>query len=61
MIAKTSFGEVSKYARVRHPGITGMNDRTRIKQVYRVSGAPLDFWFPPKWKVNHRLPSPFDG
>ena len=47
------FCEVSKYARVRHPNVTGLNDRNRIKQVYRPSKSPIDFWFPPKWGVNH--------
>ena len=46
------FCEVSKYARVRHLGITGMNDRTRIKQVYRPSDNPIEYWFPPKWNIN---------
>ena len=49
------FCEVSKYARVRHPDITGMNDRTRIKQVYRPSDKLMEFWFPPKWKINNML------
>ena len=47
------FCEVSKYARVKHPDITGVNDRNRIKQVYRPSDKPIEFWFPPKWSVNH--------
>ena len=46
------FCEVSKYARVRHPDVAGVNDRNRIKQVYRPSGGPVDFWFPPKWGIN---------
>ena len=50
------FCEVSKYARVMHPEIRGANDRTRIKQVYRPSAKPLDYWFPPKWGINHLLP-----
>ena len=49
------FCEVSKYARVRHPDVTGVNDRTRIKQVYRPSDKPLEYWFPPKWGVNHLI------
>ena len=49
------FCEVSKYARVMHPEVTGVNDRTRIKQVYRASSKPLDFWFPPKWGINSLL------
>ena len=51
------FCEVSKYARVRHPDITGVNKRTRIKQVYRPSGGQIEFWFPPKWKINNLLPT----
>ena len=52
------FCEVSKYARVMHPEIRGVNDRSRIKQVYRPSAKPLDYWFPPKWGINHLLPKP---
>ena len=51
------FCEVSKYARVMHPDVPGVNDRTRIKQVYRASDKPMEFWFPPKWNINHLLPS----
>ena len=51
------FCEVSKYARVRHPDVTGVNDRSRIKQVYRPSGNPIEIWLPPKWGVN-QLVSP---
>ena len=47
------FCEVSKYARVKHPDVLGINDRNRIKQVYRPSDKPIEFWFPPKWGVNH--------
>ena len=50
------FCEVSKYARVTHPEIRGSNDRSRIKQVYRPSDKPLEYWFPPKWGINHLLP-----
>ena len=52
------FCEVSKYARVKHPEIRGVNDRSRIKQVYRPSEKPLEYWFPPKWGINHLLPKP---
>ncbi len=47
------FCEVSKYARVKHPQVTGVNGRSRIKQVYRRSNKPMEMWFPPKWGVNH--------
>ena len=50
------FCEVSKYARVKHPEVRGMNSRSRIKQVYRRSDKPLELWFPPKWGINHLLP-----
>ena len=50
------FCEVSKYARVRHPDVTGVNDRSRIKQVYRPSNKPIEYWFPPKWGINSSLP-----
>ena len=53
------FCEVSKYARVRHPDVTGLNDRSRIKQIYRPSGDPIEFWFPPKWAINSLLPARF--
>ena len=50
------FCEVSKYARVRHPDVTGVNDRSRIKQIYRPSNKPIEYWFPPKWGINNSLP-----
>ena len=52
------FCEVSKYARVKHPEIRGANSRSRIKQVYRPSENRLEYWFPPKWGINHLLPKP---
>ena len=52
------FCEVSKYARVAHPAVTGVNDRTRIKQVYQPSGDPIGFWFPPKWGINSMVLTP---
>ncbi len=51
------FCEVSKYARVTHPDVTGVNVRSRIKQIYRASANPLEFWFPPKWGINNLLPT----
>ena len=52
------FCEVSKYARLRHPEVKGVNKRTQIKQVYRLSKEPLDYWYPPKWGINHLIPQP---
>lgn len=50
------FCEVSKYARLKHPEVKGLGDRTRIKQVYRPSEKPLEYWYPPKWGINHLIP-----
>ena len=49
------FCEVSKYARVKHPEIQGTSKRTRIKQRYRPSANPIDYWYPPKWGINDQL------
>ncbi|MFG3490013.1 nucleotide kinase domain-containing protein [Streptomyces sp. NPDC047972] len=46
------FCEVDKYARVAHPDIAGISGRSRIKQTYRSSAAPVPAWFPPKWGLN---------
>lgn len=50
------FCEVSKYARLKHPDVKGIDGRSRIKQIYRPSGKSLEYWFPPKWGINHLLP-----
>lgn len=50
------FCEVSKYARVKHPDVKGTSERTRIKQRYRPSTSPIDYWYPPKWGINDQLP-----
>ena len=52
------FCEVSKYARVQYPDIKGVTDRKRIKQIYRPSRRPIAYWYPPKWDINHLIPSP---
>ena len=46
------FCEVDKYSRVVHPASPGSSNRTRIKQKYRPSTAPLSQWYPPKWNLN---------
>ena len=51
------FCEVSKYARVKHPDIRGVSGRKRIKQFYRASKTPIAYWYPPKWGINHLIPS----
>lgn len=50
------FCEISKYARVAHPEITGIANRTRIKQIYRPSYRPLPTpKFPTRWRL--QMPS----
>ena len=51
------FCEVSKYARVSHPGVRGTNDRRRIKQQYHPAPQGIEFFYPPKWGINHLVPS----
>lgn len=47
------FCEVSKYARVAHPEVTGVAGRERIKQGYRGSAGPMERpTFPPRWGLS---------
>ena len=52
------FCEISKYARLAHPEITGISGRTRIKQQYRarLPEAVVTPFFPPKWRLSVSLP-----
>lgn len=49
------FCEVDKYARVKHPEIAGITQRTRIKQKFRPSFSPISYWYPPKWGLNELI------
>jgi hypothetical protein len=49
------FCEVDKYSRVKHPEFAGLTGRTRIKQKYRKSTEPIQFWYPPKWELNNAI------
>jgi len=49
------FCEVDKYSRVKHPEIAGITGRTRIKQKYRNTPTPIQFWYPPKWNLNDQI------
>jgi hypothetical protein len=51
------FCEVDKYARVVHPQIQGVGNRTRIKQRFRPLTDRVPAWFPPKWGINDRIAS----
>lgn len=47
------FCEISKYARVAHPEVRGIADRTRIKQTYKPSAKlALPPMYPPKWRLH---------
>jgi len=45
------FCEVDKYARVYHPEFNVKGTRSQIKQRFRPNSGPIDYWFPPKWKI----------
>ena len=49
------FCEVDKYARVAHPQIAGRTGRTRIKQRFEPILKPIEFFYPPKWKLNEKI------
>jgi hypothetical protein len=49
------FCEVDKYARVVHPQVQGVGNRTRIKQRFRPLTDRVPAWFPPKWGLNDRV------
>jgi hypothetical protein len=47
------FCEISKYARVAHPDIGGIANRTRIKQSYRQNARPIPKpTFPQRWGID---------
>lgn len=45
------FCETDKYSRVKFPQLT--SNRIRIKTKYKRSLAKIDFFYPPKWKINN--------
>jgi hypothetical protein len=49
------FCEVDKYARMRHPEVEGIGQRTRIKQKFNWNPTPIEYFFPPKWGLNERV------
>ena len=49
------FCEVDKYSRVAHPEFDS-GGRRRIKQRFSPHNPPISYWFPPKWKINERIP-----
>lgn len=49
------FCEVGKYARVKHPEVTDISGRTRIKQKFKISDTLPTPWYPPKWGINEKI------
>ena len=42
--------ECDKLARIKHPEAVG-NGRTKIKQIFTPTAKPINYFFPPKWKL----------
>jgi hypothetical protein len=55
------FCEVSKYARVAHPDVSGESGRSRIKQKFTPRPTPIPQWYPPKWGLPVAMPAPTPG
>lgn len=53
------FCETDKYARVMHPEFAGFTGRTRIKQVFQLTGPLPPPWYPPKWGLNDLIQREF--
>ena len=49
------FCEVDKYTRKAHPEINGISNRSKIKQHFIQNRDPIDLFYPPKWKLNHKI------
>lgn len=49
------FCETDKYCREAAPELASA--RKRIKTRFSISPKPMQLFFPPKWGINHRLPS----
>ncbi len=54
------FCEVDKYSRMAHPEIKGLTGRTRIKQKYHMNPTPIEYFYPPKWKINDAIKQTMD-
>lgn len=50
------FCEVDKYSRVFHPEVSGISNRTRIKQKFTLQNKEdISFYFPSKWNINNLI------
>jgi hypothetical protein len=53
--AQGLFCETDKYCRVRFPELA--SNRSRIKSTFTATSKPIDYFFPPKWGINHYIPN----
>lgn len=51
------FCEVGKYARVKHPEVSDISGRIRIKQKFLQTDVLEIPWYPPKWGINEKIQS----
>ncbi len=51
------FCEVDKYTRIANPEVSGISKRKRIKQKYSPNLIEINYWYPPKWNLNHLMNS----
>jgi hypothetical protein len=51
------FCEVDKYARIGHPEFNNSRGRKRIKQRFKPREFPIQYWYPPKWRINEEIPA----
>jgi hypothetical protein len=55
------FCETDKYARVAHPCVAGIGERTRIKQRFHSNPIRIDYVYPPKWGINQKVREQLSG
>ncbi|MDY4592388.1 MAG: putative DNA base hypermodification protein [Eubacteriales bacterium] len=46
------FCEIDKYSRIAYPSILSKNGRLKIKQNFIPNDSAIDYFFPPKWKLD---------
>ena len=49
------FCEVDKYSRIAHPEVKGITGRNRIKQKFKITLEPIEYFYPPKWNLNESV------
>ncbi len=49
------FCEVDKYARIAHPEIKGITGRSRIKQTFKPTLDPIEYFYPPRWNLKSSI------